>query len=103
MTWEVETQRSEFGEKIVIHAPGMDYDLDPSTAMDLIHRMIVAVSQAQHGAGRCGTCGGTTVLVRRYGREELYRIQCAGCGNRSEYMTVKQLKAIGCMPVGMKP
>lgn len=106
MTWEVRVHRSEEGEKILLKAPGergVVYGIEPSDAMDLLHDLIVSVAQVQHGFGRCGTCGGTTALVRKYGsKEPLYRIQCAGCGNRSEYMTEEQLRAIGCVPIEVR-
>ena len=106
MTWEVRIRRDEKGEKILLKAPGehgVVYGIEPSDAMDLLHNLIVSVSQVQHGYGHCGTCGGTTALVRKYGpKEPLYRIQCAGCGNRSAYMTEEQLRAIGAYPIGVR-
>ena len=105
-SWSVRVIRSEKGEKLYLKAPGdrsIEYGLDPSDAMDLLHNLIVSVSQVQHGYGQCGTCGGTTALVRKYGpKEPLYRIQCAGCGNRSAYMTEEQLRAIGAYPIGVR-
>ena len=106
MTWEVRIRRDEKGEKILLKAPGghgVVYGIEPSDAMDLLHKLIVSVSQVQHGYGHCGTCGGTTALVRKYGpKEPLYRIQCAGCGNRSAYMTEEQLRSIGAYPIEVR-
>lgn len=102
MPWAVNVSPSKHGDKIDVCTPGnpgTTWIVDPSEAMDLVHGLIVAISKVQVGTGLCGNCGGTTILLRkREHDEDLYRIQCAGCGNRSEWMTEQQLRSTGARP-----